>query len=122
MSITDNVGQRICHVQEEAARLIQEGRPAEAATKLLAMLTECQTADLWNDLATAAYISGDLVASERAYRQALILDTSNRQAAVNLSFVLLKQSRFAESLPIITPHLVSLTSDESAAMRGLVTR
>ena len=109
-------------VQRDAARLIQNGSSAEAARILIEALKQGQTSALWNDLATAFYVGGNLAMAEQGYRCALVLDESNRQAAVNLALLLLRQGRFADSLPIILPHAASLTGDEKSAMIHLVSR
>ena len=113
---------QIDDVQREAAKLVQNGSSGEAAKLLIDALKQDQTSALWNDLATALYLGGNLAVAEQAYRCALVLDGSNRQAAVNLSLLLLKQGRFADSLPIITPHTASLTIDEKEAMIHLASR
>jgi Flp pilus assembly protein TadD len=113
---------QITEVQQEAARLVQNGSSNEAAKILTEALKQCQTSALWNDLATAVYVGGNLAVAEQAYRCALLLDASNCQAAVNLSLLLLKQGRFADSLPIITRHIASLTSEEKAAIKHLISR
>ena len=109
-------------VHREAAQLLQKGRSAEAARALIEALKQCQTSALWNDLATAFYVGGKLAVAEQAYRCSLLLDPSNRQAAVNLSLLLMTQGRFSDAHPIITPQAASLTGDEKEAMLQLISR
>ena len=84
---------------EAAAHLIREGRPREAVQLLVAAIALCESADLWNDWATAQYCSGNADQTEQGYRRALKLDGSHRQSAVNLGVFLISQGQLRRGTP-----------------------
>jgi hypothetical protein len=108
--------------QAEASlsELLQQGRPAEAIQLLEASLRQGETALLWNDWATLQCGSRDLVKAEQGYRNALKLDGSHRNSAVNLGILLISQGRFQEATKIIEPHTSTLTAEERQAIRDLL--
>jgi len=59
-------------------------------------------AALRNNFAWTLMESGDLVAAEAEYRQAMTLDPALQNAPLNLGILLAKQSRYAESLAVLT--------------------
>ena len=108
--------------EEVAAHLVREGRPRDAAELLEAAIAQNESADLWNDWATAQHCCGNTEQTERGYRRALKLDASHRQSSVNLGFFLVSQGRLEEGLPLIENHKNTLTEQERQAVRDLAAR
>ncbi|MCL2877457.1 MAG: HAD-IA family hydrolase [Acidobacteria bacterium] len=100
-------------------RLITAGRTAEAIAYLDATIAQEETSDLWNAWAALQHKGGAMKEAERGFRRALELDKTNRQAAVNLGFVLFSQGRLKEGAPLFQQHERTLTEEEKSAMLKL---
>ncbi len=104
---------------DELAKMIQEGRVAEAVQHLEAELLNGETAELWNDWATLQCGSGDLVKAEKGYRRAHQLDRAHRQTAINLGLFLLARGELREGSSLLNPHAATLTLEEKKAVETL---
>ncbi len=104
---------------DSLARMVQQGRTAEAVQHLEAALLKGETAELWNDWATLQCGSGDLTQAEKGYRRALQLDGAHRQTAVNLGLLLLARGQLQEGSKLLNPHAGTLTLDEKKAIQAL---
>ena len=107
---------------ERVQGLIGEGKLPDAIRLLDEAITLGETSELWNDWATAQHQLGDHRASERGYRRALKLKSSDRDAAVNLGLLLLSLGRAEEAVPLLDRHGDVLTLQERAAIGELVKR
>ena len=116
-----NRGELLVSEIEGARKLVEAGKPAEALLILTSALRNREDSELWNDWASVAFACGDSELAESGYRRALELDSSHRQAAINLAALLLTQKRFEESLPVIQPLVASLNQQEKEALRQLAT-
>jgi len=105
-----------------ASELIQAGKQPEAVKLLASALVNGETSELWNDWATAQCSCGNVDRAEWGYRRALRLVPSNRQAAVNLGFLLFAQGQLGEGIPLLEQHRNSLTEQEKQAIQELVIR
>ncbi len=81
--------------------LFNQGLHEEAARLFSEALQAGETADLWNDWATTQMLFQQEVAAEGGYRNALQVDPTHHQAAVNLGTLLVRSGRFAEALPLL---------------------
>ena len=99
-----------------AERLSNAGCTKEAISYLEAAIKQDETADLWNAWATLKHKCGAVKDAEQGFRHALKLDEANRDAAVNLGFVLFSQGRIKEGLPLFQQHEQTLTEEEKKAM------
>jgi len=106
-------------VEESLSDLLQQGRSAEAVTRLETSLLQGETAELWSDWATVQCGAGDIAKTEQGYRRALQLDGSHRQAAVNLGILLVSKGRFLEATELLKPHTSTLTEAETKAIQNL---
>ena len=79
----------------------EQGRYEEAARLFTEALEVKETADGWNDWATAQMLSEHRVMAERGYRRALELDGAHQQTAANLGILLVRSGRFGEALPLL---------------------
>jgi len=118
----NHAGTLTCSTRDSVTRLIEEGKPQEAAKVLDAAITQGETAELWNDWATLQHGCGHADHAERGYRRAIDLDGSCRQAAVNLGLLLFAQGRWQEAMPLLERHKSTLTVDEKQAIRELAGR
>jgi len=98
------------------AHSVVEGKSQEALKLLEAAIAEGETAELWNDWATVLHACGDLARAEAGYRCALKLNNLDRQAAVNLGFLLFAQGRLQEAMPFLERHKATLTAQEKQAI------
>jgi len=105
--------------EELAARLVEEGKPQEALSLLLAALSQKETARLWNDWATVQYGCGDVSRAEAGYRRALELNGSDRQVAVNLGLLLFALGRLQEAMSLLEQHRATLTAQEKQTISEL---
>jgi hypothetical protein len=103
-----------------ASQFMNEGNYAAASILLASALAEGEAGPLWNDWATVEYRRGNAIRAERGFRRALQLDCSLRQAAVNLTALLLSQARTDEALSVITPHIPALDAGEKRAIHDLL--
>lgn len=103
-------------------QLLRSGRPAEASRALASQIQQMESPALWNDWATAEFLSGNPAHAELGCRRALLLDPTHRVAAVNLSKLLIRQGRLEEAEPILRPHAGSLSRDDKTALTELTVR
>ena len=76
-----------------------QGRYEEAARLFTQALEVKETAERWNNWATAQMMCQRGLAAEGGYRHALELDPGHHQAAANLGIFLVRSGRFGEALP-----------------------
>lgn len=110
---------RTSETTEAAARLIEDGNPSGALMFLNSALSEYENAELWNDWACAASACGDQGLAENGFRRALMCEASHRQAAVNLTALLLVQRRLEEAVPFLQTLQGRLTEAEKQILRDL---
>jgi len=96
------------------------GSHLDAIRLVEAAVVESESAKLWNDLAALRYASGQTSLAEQGFRRALVLDPSHRQAAVNLSLLLLAEGLADEVPALLDPHRTTLTEQEKQSIRDLV--
>lgn len=81
-----------------AVALEDEGKVAEAATQYRALSqSHPESVVVWTDYGNAAMQLGQTQEAERAFRQALTLDPSSRDAMNNLAWLLYQQKRLDEA-------------------------
>lgn len=79
----------------------EQGRYEEAARLFTEALQAEETAEHWNDWATAQMACQRGLAAEGGYRHALALDPGHHQAAANLGIFLVGLGRFAEAISVL---------------------
>ena len=84
---------------EQGTLAFDQERYEEAARLFTEALEVKETADNWNDWATAQMFCERGLAAEGGYRHALELDPGHHQAAANLGIFLVRSGRFGEALP-----------------------
>lgn len=105
---------------QRALELFEQGKPLEAITFLETAIRSAESSALWNDWATAQHRCGNPGRAEEGYRRALLLDDSDRDAAVNLGLLLLSQGRVLDGSRLIDRHKDKLNRDEQEAVRALL--
>ena len=93
---------------EEAARLFTE------------VLDLKDTADLWNDWATAQMLCQRGPSAERGYRKALELEPGNHQAAANLGIFLTGVGQFQEAISLLEESLNGVDGEQRVAVTQLL--
>jgi len=85
-----------------AAMVLEEaGKLDEAAAKYRRVATEYpDSAVAWTDLGNAEEKRGDAAGAEQAFRKALSVDPTSRDALNNLAWLLYQQQRLAEAEPL----------------------
>jgi len=102
-------------------KLFAQGQYEAALRAFRQAIGEEETADRWNDWASAEFAGGRVVRAEWGYRRALRFEPASRLAALNLAGLLIAQGRFEEAAPILAPHAPSLSEAEKGRLRTLVT-
>jgi Flp pilus assembly protein TadD len=82
-------------------RVFAQGDYKQAALLFGAALKERETAERWNDWATALIALGLVRPAEQGYRRALQLDPQRGDAASNLGLLLAATGRRAEAIPFL---------------------
>jgi len=98
---------------------MQAGRPAQALQLLSVALRQQPSSELWNDWASAAFACGDPELAESGFRQALQLDPSHRQAAINLAALLLRQGHREAAIPVLQSLAGRLTAEEAGGLQQI---
>ncbi len=93
---------------EEAARLFTE------------VLYLKETADCWNDWATAQMLCQRGFSAARGYRKALELEPSHHQAAANLGIVLTGLGQFQEAISLLEESLNGVDGEQRVAVTQLL--
>jgi glycosyltransferase involved in cell wall biosynthesis len=119
---SEALGKAMRPAGEAAAQLIGEGRPQDAVKVLEEAIVLGESADLWNDWATAQHCCGNAEECERGYHRALKLNGSHRQSAVNLGIFLISRGRLEEGVPLLEKHRNALTEEEKLAILRLATQ
>jgi len=104
-----------------SAHSVAEGKSQVTLKLLEAAIAEGETTELWNHWAVVLNTCGDLVRAEAGYRSALKLNSLDRQAAVNLGFLLFAQGRLEEAMPFLEQHQATLTAQEKQAIAEMAT-
>ena len=78
-----------------------QGRYEEAARMFTEVLDLKETADCWNDWATAQMLCQRGLSAEHGYRKALELEPSHHQAAANLGIFLAGLGQFQEAISLL---------------------
>lgn len=86
---------------EQGTLAFDQERYEEAARLFTEALEVKETAERWNDWATAQMACQRGLAAEGGYRHALELDPGHHQAAANLGIFLVRSGRFGEALPLL---------------------
>ncbi|MGH9448947.1 MAG: glycosyltransferase [Terriglobia bacterium] len=105
---------------ERALALFRAGEHQEAARILGELLETGETAEIWNDWATARLMCNHLIDSERGYRRALEIDPCNNRAAGNLGALLAKNGYIAEALPFLETAAKTSSGDEREHLLCLI--
>ncbi|MGH9435745.1 MAG: glycosyltransferase [Terriglobia bacterium] len=105
---------------ERALALFRAGEHQEAARMLGELLETGETAEVWNDWATARLMCNQLIDSERGYRRALEIDPSNNRAAGNLGALLAKNGYIAEALPFLETAAKTSSGEEREHLLRLI--
>lgn len=82
-------------------RLFEAGNHRDALLLFGRALGGRETAERWNDWATAQLALKNSAEAERGFRRALALDPRNAQAAANLGVLLAASGRSAEAIPLL---------------------
>jgi len=101
--------------RQDAIRLFQQGRLAEAVRLLGQLLAEEETGQLWNDWAAAEFALGRTEEAEQGFRRALEVDPHDRQAAENLGVLLAARQLPKEAIPFLKPALTGDGKGERTA-------
>jgi GT2 family glycosyltransferase/SAM-dependent methyltransferase/glycosyltransferase involved in cell wall biosynthesis len=96
------------------------GRLAEALAAFRRALAETDTAEIWNDWATAQYALGYQHEAEAGFRLALGVDPKNAQAALNLGALLLSSDRSTEAVALLELAANHLPANQAAAAADLL--
>lgn len=81
----------------DAVALEDQGKYADAAARYRDLLTTHDSPLLWTNLGNAEMQLNERAEAERAFRRAIALDASSRDALNNLAWLLLQQSRLDEA-------------------------
>jgi len=95
---------------EEAARLYED------------LLVTNETAEAWNDWATAQLACGRTGKSEDGFRRALQLDPKNAQAMANLGVLLVSVNRKGEAIQFLRTAIAGLEEAEAQQVQNLITQ
>ena len=79
----------------------KQGDYEAAASLFQDALKEQETAERWNDWATAQMSLGRIGAAEQGYRRAIELDPQHREAATNLGLLLAASGRPTDAIPLL---------------------
>ena len=100
----------------------EQGRYEEAARLFTQALEVKETAERWNDWATAQMMCQRGLAAEKGYRHALELDTGHHQAAANLGILLTGVGRFVEATPLLEQAINAIDPQQRAVVEQLLAR
>jgi SAM-dependent methyltransferase len=106
---------------EQGTLAFDQERYEEAARLFTEALEVKETADGWNDWATAQMLSEHRVMAERGYRRALELDGTHQQAAANLGILLVRSGRFGDALPLLERAINGADGQPDAMLAQLAT-
>jgi tetratricopeptide (TPR) repeat protein len=84
-------------IHEHASELYARGELAEAAAELSTAIGEGESAELWSDWGAVQAALGAAEDAERAFRRALRMDATWREAAENLGVLLYAQGRLSDA-------------------------
>jgi len=116
--ISSGVGDsgNVLQLTEEATRLWQTGRFAEAISKFESVLKlDPNNSGAWNGLGWASFNSGKPSEAERAFQKVVELEPEHTAALNGLGQLYLSQKKYAEA----EPHLLKASPTASAAWFGL---
>lgn len=105
---------------QRALALFQAGEHQAAARVLGELLEAEESAEVWNDWATAQLLCSQIVDAERGYRRALEMDPSNNRAAGNLGALLAKNGYIAEALPFLQIAAKTSSGEEREQLLRLI--
>jgi predicted O-methyltransferase YrrM len=77
-------------------------------------------ADLWNDLAAAAFACGQTEKAEDAFRRALALNSDDGQVAANLGVLLVSTGRLREAIPFLSGAVNRIDPGQRATINQLL--
>ncbi len=97
-----------------------QGRYEEAARLFTEALEVKETAERWNDWATAQLMCQRGPAAEGGYRNAIELDPTHHQAAANLGIFLVRSGRFAEATPLLEGAMNATDVQQGAVVAQLL--
>lgn len=97
-----------------------QGRYEEAARLFTEALEVKETAERWNDWATAQMMCQRGLAAEDGYRHALELDPGHHQATANLGIFLVRSGRFGEALPLLEQAMNGTDGQQNSVVAQLL--
>ncbi|HZQ94453.1 MAG TPA: tetratricopeptide repeat protein [Candidatus Sulfotelmatobacter sp.] len=103
-----------------AIKLFQENRIAEALLAFDDALREGESAELWNDWATAQVAAGRFDEAEKGFGRALELDPKHCQAAVNLGVLLAGSGRLKEAMPLLKGGATGVDEEQQKVVKQLL--
>jgi GT2 family glycosyltransferase/glycosyltransferase involved in cell wall biosynthesis len=98
---------------QPALELFGQGLVEDATRLLVGIPSEQESSELWNDYATAQFVSRYRVEAAKGYRRALERDTAN-QPAMNLGMSLRTLGGHSEAVPLLERTVPGLTEPECA--------
>jgi len=105
---------------QQAVRLFQQGRAAEAAAVLEQALETQESSEAWNDWGTIQFALRHLPEAEGGFRRALCLDMKNYQAAVNLGVLLANLGKSQESVFYLHYGLPRVSEEQRTVARRIL--
>ncbi len=97
-----------------------QGRYEEAVRLFTEALEVKETAERWNDWATAQMACQRGLAAEKGYRHALELDPGHHQATANLGILLVRSGRFGEALPLLEQAMNGTDGQQNSVVAQLL--
>jgi Flp pilus assembly protein TadD len=101
-------------------RLFKENRIPEALLALDDALREGESAELWNDWATAHVAAGRFEEAEKGFGRALELDPKHCQAAVNLGVLLAGSGRLKDAIPLLKAGATGVDEEQRKIVKQLL--
>jgi Flp pilus assembly protein TadD len=103
-----------------AQRLYEEGALTEAAQVLSDAIGETETSTLWNDWGVVQCTLGEVLDAEKAFRRALALEPTCRDATTNLGALLFGVGRRTEAEPFLKRGLETAVGPGRATLTTLL--
>jgi len=104
-----------------AIYLFEQGFLEDAVRLMAEVVREEETAERWNDLASAQAGCGRYVEAERGYRRAIELGDPGGRATTNLAVVLVRTQQYAPAIPLLEQALKSAAQPDVEVLAKLLT-
>ena len=104
----------------EAIAAFQQGRIAESLRLLEQLLSERETAELWNDWGAVQLGCDQVAKAEQGFSRALELDPKHVDARANLGLLWLSRGDLAPALTLLEDALPSLPEEQKEIVRRLL--